>query len=104
MRRNAGCIRHTDLLKRDVRRIAVLGGSGSEFLKHALGAGADVFITADMKYHQFFSADGKILILDVGHYESEHHALEVLNELILKNLTNFAVRISKISTNPINYF
>ena len=101
---NAGSIRHTDLLGKDVSRVAVLGGSGSEFLKYAKRAGADVYITADIKYHQFFDADDKILIMDVGHYESEHHALEVLNELILKKLTNFAVRISKISTNPINYF
>ena len=101
---SVGCIRHTKFLDRDVKRVAVLGGSGSEFLKYAFASEADVYITADIKYHQFFNADNKILFLDIGHYESEHVALELLNNLLLKKLTNFAVHLSKTNTNPIKYF
>jgi dinuclear metal center YbgI/SA1388 family protein len=101
---NTGCIRHTDFLNKDVKRVAVLGGSGSEFLGQAINKRADVYITADIKYHQFFNADGKILLMDIGHYESEHLALEVLNKILSKKLTNFAVHLTKISTNPIKYF
>ncbi len=100
----AGCIRHTSLLDKKVSRVAVCGGSGSEFLGDAIRAGADVFITSDVKYHQFFNTEGKILLLDIGHYESEQVSLRIFNNLFLKKMTNFAVHLSKISTNPINYF
>ena len=99
-----GCIRHTGFLNKEIKRVAVLGGSGSEFLKHAISRGADAYITADIKYHQFFDADKEILLLDIGHYESELVAIEVLNNLLLKKKTNFAVHLSKINTNPIKYF
>ena len=98
------CIRHTKLLNKDIRRVAVCGGSGAEFLAHAKGSGADAYITADVKYHQFFDSDSEILLLDIGHYESEQVALSIFNRLFLKKMTNFAVHLSKISTNPINYF
>jgi len=68
----AGCIRHTKLRGRKVKKVAVCTGSGSFLIKDAIISGADVFITADMKYHQFFDAEGKIIIADIGHYESEH--------------------------------
>ncbi len=99
-----GCIRHTAFLNKVVKRVAVLGGSGSEYLKHAVSSGADAYITADIKYHQFFNVDNEILLLDIGHYESEHVALEVLSNILLKKKTNFAVHLSKINTNPIKYF
>ncbi len=100
----AKCIRHTALLGKEVKRVAVCGGSGSEYLNHAIKAGADVYITADVKYHQFFDTDGKILLLDIGHYESEQVVFSIFNNLFLKKMTNFAIHLSKISTNPINYF
>jgi len=98
------CIRHTERLGRKIRRVALCGGSGIDFLPHAINAGADVYITADVKYHQFFNADRKILLMDIGHYESEQVALTIINNLFLKKMTNFAVHLSKISTNPIKYF
>ena len=101
---NTGCIRHTEFTGRDIKRVALLGGSGSEFLSKAMSAGADAYITSDVKYHQFFNADNKILLLDIGHYESEQVAIKILNNLISEKITNFAVHLSKISTNPIKYF
>ena len=98
------CIRHTKLSGKDVSRVAVCGGSGMEFLGHAKRSGADVFITADVKYHQFFDADSRILLLDIGHYESEQVALSIFSNLFLKKMTNFAIHLAKVSTNPINYF
>lgn len=99
-----GCIRHSELPEKPVKKVAVMGGSGIDYLPHALNSGADAFITADIKYHHFFNADGNILLMDIGHYESEQLAREVLNDLILKKITNFAVHLSKTSTNPIKYF
>jgi len=101
---NTACIRHTEFTGRDIKRVALLGGSGSEFLSKAMSAGADAYITSDVKYHQFFNADNKILLLDIGHYESEQVAIKILNKLISEKITNFAVHLSKISTNPIKYF
>jgi dinuclear metal center YbgI/SA1388 family protein len=97
------CIRHTPLLGKPVKRVAVCGGSGSFLLKNAIDSGADVFITGDFKYHDFFDADKKIVIADVGHYESEQFTKELLLEQILGNFPMFAAQISKINTNPINY-
>ncbi len=97
-------IRHTDLRQRKVQRVAVCGGSGSEFLQTAIQAGADVYVSGDFKYHQFFEAANRIVVADVGHYESEQFAKELLKELVIKKIPNFAVHLSKINTNPINYF
>lgn len=103
-RLNLKCIRHTDFIGNPVSRVAVCGGSGSEFLEHAKFAGAEVFITGDFKYHQFFDADQKILIADIGHFESEVFALELLKDIVSKKFANFAVHLSKIDTNPIKYY
>jgi hypothetical protein len=97
-------IRHTSLLNKKVKRVAVCGGAGSFLLPNALIAGADVFITSDYKYHEFFDADGKILIADVGHFESEQFTQHLLLELIQKKFPNFALRLTEQNTNPINYF
>jgi putative NIF3 family GTP cyclohydrolase 1 type 2 len=99
-----GCIRYSALPLKPVSKVAVMGGSGSEYLGHANSKAADAYITADIKYHQFFNPDGKILLMDIGHFESEQVAIDVLNKLLLKKLTNFAVHLSKINTNPINYY
>ncbi len=99
-----GCIRHTELRGKPVKKIAVCGGSGSFILKQAIASGADMLISADFKYHQFAEADGKIVIADIGHYESEQYTKEVFFELLTKNFPNFATRLSNVSTNPIKYY
>ena len=98
------CIRHTALLNKKVKRIAVCGGAGSFLLNDAIAAGADVFITGDYKYHQFFDADGKIVIADIGHYESEQFTKQLLYDLLVQNFNTFALHLTKVSTNPVNYF
>lgn len=101
---NASCIRHTNLLGRKVKKVAVCGGSGSSFLKDAIKAGADFYVSGDFKYHQFFDAENKIVIADVGHFETEQFAKEIFYDLLTKNLANFAIHLSEINTNPINYY
>lgn len=98
------CIRHTGLKGEKVRKIAVCGGSGSFLLKDAIRSGADFFITGDFKYHQFFDAEGKIVIADIGHYESEQFTSEIFKDIINRKFPNFATLLSNLSTNPINYF
>lgn len=100
----AKCIRHTRLLNRKVRKVAICGGSGSFLLQDAIKAGADVLVTADFKYHQFFDAEDKIVICDIGHYESEQFTLELFRDILNKNFPTFATSFSKVNTNPINYF
>lgn len=96
-------IRYTPLLNKKIQKVAICGGSGSFLLNDAIKAGADIFISADFKYHQFFDAEGKIIITDIGHYESEQFSVEIFYEILTKKITNFAVRLSEINTNPINY-
>lgn len=96
-----GCVKHTALVKDQVRKIAVCGGSGSFLINAAMSAGADIFISGDIKYHEFFDADGKLIIVDIGHYESEQFTKELLMNLIKENFSNFAVQISGVNTNPI---
>ncbi|WP_207536345.1 Nif3-like dinuclear metal center hexameric protein [Desertivirga arenae] len=96
-------IRHTALLGRRVKKVAVCGGSGSFLLNKAISEGADVFITADYKYHEFFDAESKIVIADVGHFESEQFTQELLFEIIQKKFSNFALHLTEVNTNPINY-
>lgn len=97
-------IRHTNLSGKKIQRIAVCGGAGGFLLSHAIRMGADAFVTADYKYHEFFDAEGKILIADVGHFESEQFTQELLLEIIQKKFPNFAVRLTGVNTNPINYY
>ncbi|HTF80384.1 MAG TPA: Nif3-like dinuclear metal center hexameric protein [Cytophagales bacterium] len=97
-------IRHTPLLKKEIKTVAVCGGSGSFLLPDAIKAQADIFITADYKYHEFFDAENHIIIADIGHYESEVHTKDLIYEVISKKLANIAVILSEINTNPINYF
>jgi putative NIF3 family GTP cyclohydrolase 1 type 2 len=97
------CIRHTSLVKAEIKKVAVCGGSGSFLLNNAKAACADIFITADFKYHQFFDAENDIIIADIGHYESEQFTKDLIYDLLTKNFTKFAVQLSKVNTNPINY-
>ncbi|MEJ7779245.1 MAG: Nif3-like dinuclear metal center hexameric protein [Daejeonella sp.] len=99
----AKVIRHTALRDKKIRRVAVCGGAGSFLLANAIKAGADIFITADFKYHEFFDAEGKLIIADVGHFESEQFTQELLLELISEKFRNFALRLTAQNTNPINY-
>ncbi len=101
---HARVIRHTELTGRPVKKIAVCGGAGGFLLKQAIAAGADMFITADYKYHEFFDAEGKIVIADIGHFESEQFTQQLLYEIIQKKFSNFAVRLTGINTNPVKYF
>ncbi|MEO5910033.1 MAG: Nif3-like dinuclear metal center hexameric protein [Pelobium sp.] len=100
---NVSVIRHTQIVKKPVKKIAVCGGSGSFLLSKAIKAGADVFVTADFKYHEFFDAEEKIVIADIGHFESEQFTQDLLLEIITKKFPNFAVRLTENNTNPIKY-
>jgi len=98
------CIRHSELLGRMVETVAVCGGSGSFLLPDAMRNHADFFVSADFKYHQFFDADGKIVIADTGHYESEQFTCNLLADYLMKKFVNFAVQISETPVNPVKYF
>lgn len=97
-------IRHTELLGKPVQRVAVCGGAGGFLLAEAKKSGADIFVTADYKYHEFFDAEKSIVIADIGHYESEQFTQELLLDIITKKFANFAVLITEIDTNPIKYY
>lgn len=96
-------IRHTAILEKPVRTVAVCGGAGSFLLPNAIRAGADVFVSADFKYHEFFDADGRIIIADIGHYESEVFTKELIKDVLIKKFPTFAINFSKSVTNPISY-
>ena len=97
------CIRHTALLGKEIKTVALCGGSGGFLLGAAKGAKADIFITADYKYHEFFDADGQIIIADIGHYESEQFTIDLLFEILSQKFSNFAAHCTKVNTNPIHY-
>jgi dinuclear metal center YbgI/SA1388 family protein len=98
-----GCVRYTDLLNKPIKRVALCGGSGSFLLGKAIAEKADVFVTGDFKYHQFADAEGRILIADIGHFESEQYTKEVFFEILTKKFSNFAIHLSNVNTNPVNY-
>jgi dinuclear metal center YbgI/SA1388 family protein len=100
---NIKFLKHTRLRGKKIRKVAVSGGNGSFLINEAVKAGADIFITGDIKYHQFFDACDKIVIADVGHYESEQFTKEIFYELLKKKLPKFALHLSEVKTNPINY-
>ena len=97
-------IRHTSFINKPVKRIALCGGAGSFLISKALAAGADAFITADMKYHEFFDADERMLIADIGHYESEQFTINLLYEFLVQKFPTFAVLKTEVETNPVYYF
>ena len=96
-------VRYSKPTGKKIKKVALCGGSGSSLLNDALTSGADAFITSDIKYHTFFETGNKILLADIGHYESEKFSAEILYDLIIKKFPTFAVRFSEINTNPINY-
>lgn len=97
-------IKHTRLCRDVVRSVAVCGGAGGFLLNQAIRHGADIFITSDYKYHEFFDANDKIIIADIGHYESEKFTIELLHSLIINKFSTFASHCTKIVTNPVNFF
>jgi len=99
----AGVVRHTSPVRSQVQRVAVCGGSGSFLLNDAIAAGADVLVTSDFKYHQFFDADGKIVIADIGHFESEQFTIELLGDWFKQKFPTFASHLTEIDTNPVFY-
>jgi hypothetical protein len=98
-----GCVRHTLPTKSLVQQVAVCGGAGSLLVPKAIQVGADVFISADFKYHEFFDAEGRITLADVGHYESEQYTKDLIAEVLREKFPTFAVNFSKTNTNPISY-
>ena len=96
--------KYTKTEKNEFVTVAVCGGAGIFLLPRALSAGADVFITSDIKYHEFFGAGKDLMLCDIGHYESEIFTLEIFYELINKKFPNFAVIFASTSTNPVTYF
>lgn len=96
-------VKHTAMISNQVSKVAVCGGSGGFLLNDAISAGGDVFITSDYKYHEYFDANGQIMIIDIGHYESERFTIDLLYELITKKFSNFAAHSTKVDTNPIKY-
>ncbi|MBE7173474.1 MAG: Nif3-like dinuclear metal center hexameric protein [Williamsia sp.] len=97
-------IRHTRLLGKPLKKVAVCGGAGSFLISKALQAGADMYITADIKYHEFFDANGRMVIADIGHYESEQYTVDLLLELLKQKFSTFALLKTEVSTNPVCYF
>lgn len=98
------CIRHTAFTGNAIKKVALCGGSGSFLIGSAIASGAQAFVTGDIKYHQFFEAENKILLADAGHYETEQFTKELLYEIVNKKFTTFALLISGVNTNPVNYF
>lgn len=101
---NCGIIRHTDKHVEEIKKVAFCGGAGSFLLNHAKAQAADIFITGDFKYHEFFDAEDRIIIADIGHYESEQFTPNLIHDAMKKKFINFALHLSEVNTNPINYF
>ncbi len=101
---NVPFLRHTAFVDKPVSCVAICGGSGAFLLQDAIKAGAQAFVTGDVKYHQFFEAESRILLIDAGHYETEQFTKELLHSQIKKKLTNFALLISEVDNNPVLYY
>jgi len=100
---NVSVVKHSRLLGKNVQKVAVLGGSGAFAISAAKSIGADVFITSDLKYHQFYEAEDKMVIADIGHYESEQFTKNLLVDYLTEKIPNFAIRLTESNTNPIKY-
>jgi len=96
-------IKHTGLSGKKIKKVALCGGAGSFLIPIALSNKADVYITSDIKYHEFFDAES-MLLLDIGHYESEQFTIDLLYDILREKFPNFAVRKTEVNTNPVNYF
>lgn len=97
-------IRYTKLEGQKINKVAICGGAGSFLTKKSISSGAQAFISSDFKYHEFFDAENKLLIADIGHFESENYTKDLLRDLIVKKFPNFAVLLSLTNTNPVNYY
>lgn len=97
-------IRHTELTGNPVKKVALCGGAGSFLVAAAMAAGADIYLTADMKYHEFFDANGQMVIADIGHYESEQFTIDLLREILAQKFPTFAILKTQVETNPVRYF
>jgi putative NIF3 family GTP cyclohydrolase 1 type 2 len=97
-------IKHTKLLGKLIKKVALCGGAGSFLINRAINAGADVYVTSDIKYHEFFDANNRLVIADVGHWESEQFTVELLFDIIQSKFPTFAVLKSEVRTNPVYYF
>ncbi|WP_395042960.1 Nif3-like dinuclear metal center hexameric protein [Flavobacterium sp.] len=98
-----GTIKHSSFLEKPISKVAVLGGSGSFAIKNAIQNGADVFLTSDLKYHNFYEAENQILLADIGHFESERYTKNYIVDFLKEKITNFAVVLSEENTNPVKY-
>ncbi|MBD0724478.1 Nif3-like dinuclear metal center hexameric protein [Flavobacterium sp. L1I52] len=96
-------IRHSQFLGKKIQKVAVLGGSGSFAIKNAIQAGADAFLTADLKYHQFYEAENQLILADIGHFESERYTKNYIVDFLRKKILNFAIILSEENTNPVKY-
>lgn len=96
--------KHTPWIHQEIRTVALCGGTGSFLIKDAIAIGAQVFITSDVKYHEFFEANDQITVVDIGHYESEQHTIKLLEACLKQKFANFAVLCTKVVTNPIKYY
>jgi dinuclear metal center YbgI/SA1388 family protein len=101
---NNKVLRHSALIDKPIRRVALCGGSGSFLISDAKASNADIFITADLKYHDFFEADGKLVLVDAGHFETEQFTKELIADIIKKKIPNFAPLISEVNSNAVHYF
>lgn len=100
---DCGGIRHSKLLNKPIKKVAVLGGSGAFAISQAKLAGADIFLTADLKYHNFYESENQMIIADIGHFESERYTKNYIYDFLTKKITNFAIVLSEINTNPVKY-
>lgn len=98
------CIKHTRLLDKPIKKVSICGGSGRFLLETAIDNGSDIFISSDFKYHDYFEADDRIVIADIGHYESEQFTSQMLCEILTNKFNTFASHYTKVDTNPVNYF
>lgn len=98
-----GCVKHSPLHGRKISRVALCGGAGASLMSRAVAVGADMFVTGEIRYHDYFEYESRILLAEVGHYESEQYTKEIFCEIIQKKFPTFAIRSTQVDTNPINY-
>ena len=101
---NVKTLKHTALLNKPVKKVALCGGSGSFLLTQAINSKSDIYISSDFKYHEFFDAENRILVADIGHYETEQFTPEIFYEIISNKFPTFASYLTETNTNPVNYF
>tara|TARA_E500000178_G_scaffold355589_1_gene428769 strand:- start:965 stop:2059 length:1095 start_codon:yes stop_codon:yes gene_type:complete len=101
---NLKFLKHTKLKNKLIKKVAVCGGSGSFLIKNSIHSNADIFITSDIKYHDFFESNDRIILVDIGHYESEQFTKNIIFSYLIKKISKFDIVLSKINTNPVKYF